>query len=115
HLRAMLASAGIVALLSFLGVAAILMAGPFAQDPPVTAGLLAFGIGGVCAMIGALGAGWGQVRVLAAAKDERARALGVVEEALARTSTLFALLPRLAVAGCVALITAHVLWSPAGF
>lgn len=115
HLQAMLASAGIVALLSFLAGAAILMAGPFAQDPPVRAGLLAFVIGGVCAIIGAVGAGWGQLRILAAAKEPTAPALGVVEGVLARTTNVFALLPRLAIAGCVALIAAYLVWAPAGF
>lgn len=115
HLQAVYACAGIVALLSILGVAALFMAGPLAQDPPITAGVLALLIGGICAIAGAVIAGWGQIRVLRAANSPQSDPVGVVEEILRRTRGSFAHLPRFALAGCVALLAAYTIWMPSGF
>lgn len=115
HLQAVYASAGIVALLTFLGVAAVLMAGPLASDPPVTAGILALLIGGVCAIVGAVAAGVGQLRVLGAVRNSDLPPMEAVESILERTRNTFSMLPRLALAGCVALIASYLIWLPAGF
>src|SRR5699024_1545832 len=98
-----------------LGVAAVLMAGPLAQDPPITAGILALLIGGVTAIAGAVAAGAGQVRVLrAAGASTGADALGAVTGILGSTRAVFTYLPRFAVAGCLALLVAYAIWMPAG-
>lgn len=115
HLHAVYACAGAVAVLSILGAAAVLMAGPLAQDPPVTAGVLALCIGGISALAGAVLAGLGQIRVLQAARAENAEPMVAVEGILEGTRNRFAYLPRFALAGCVALLAAYTLWLPAGF
>lgn len=91
------------------------MAGPLAKDPPITAGILALLIGGVCAAAGAVIAGVGQIRVLRAANSPTPHPLAVVEGILQRTRDGFAHLPRFALAGCVALLAAYAIWLPAGF
>src|SRR5690625_5047084 len=122
HLHALLVSAGAVAFVSVLGVAAVLLAGPFAQDPPVTAGVLALCIGGLTALAGAVIAGAGQIRVLSAAGrgDPAAPGSGHAEaentagEILGGTRRGFALLPRFALGGLAALVVAYAIWLPAG-
>lgn len=126
HLHALLVSAGAVAFVSVLGVAAVLLAGPFAQDPPVTAGVLALCVGGLTALAGAVIAGAGQLRVLSAAGRTTSAAGGsrsaetavgaetAVAEILATTRRGFALLPRFALGGLAALVVAYAIWLPAG-
>lgn len=114
HLQAVYACAGAVAVLCILGVAAVLMAGPLAQDPPITAGVLALCIGGVAAIAGAVLAGLGQIRVLRAAAGSAPDPTKIVSEILDRTRRGFIHLPRVAFAGCVALLAAYTLWLPAG-
>ncbi len=115
HLQALYASAGIIALLTVLGVAAVSLAGPLANDPPVTVGVIALLIGGACALAGAVIAGVGQIKVLGAAREQASEPLPIVEGILAGTSRAFALLPRLAIAGCVVLIATALIWIPGGF
>lgn len=115
HLQAVYASAGTVALLAVIGFAATTMAGTGAQDPPITAGVLALIIGGLCALGGAVIAGAGQLRVLSAARDPQAEPHSTVAGVLERTRAGFALLPRFAIAGCIALLAAHTIWLRAGF
>jgi len=107
HLQALYACAGLVLLLAVIGYAATAMAGPLAQDPPITAGVLALVIGGACALAGALAAGFGQVRVLAAARADHPDAMAAVTQRIEATRALFALLPRAAIAGAVALVAAY--------
>lgn len=114
HLQAVYACAGAVALVSLLGIASVLMAGPMASDPPITAGVLALCIGGVVAIAGALVAGVGQIQVLRGAGAGASTPSTEVADILARTRARFALLPRVALAGCVALLAAYTLWLPAG-
>lgn len=114
HLHAVFACAGAVVVLSVLGGAAILMAGPLAQDPPITAGILALCVGGLVAIAGAVAAGIGQLRVLQAARAGSAAPLQTVAEILAATRGVFNLLPRVAVAGCVALLAAYSIGLPGG-
>lgn len=116
HLQALYACAGVVALLTLIGGAALMLAGPLASDPTMTAGVLALLIGGITAIAGGVLAGHGQMQVFRAAADEVAtdEALAVVAGILARTRERFSLLPRFALAGCAALIVAYVIWSPAG-
>jgi len=90
------------------------MAGPLAHDPPVTAGILALCIGGVAAVAGAFLAGLGQIRVLREAGGSATEPTDVVSNILGRTRRAFSHLPRLALAGCVALLAAYTLWLPAG-
>lgn len=101
--------------MSILGAAAVLLAGPLAQDPPVTAGILALCIGGISALAGAVLAGLGQIRVLQAARSGSAEPLAAAGDILRSTRNRFAHLPRVALAGCVALLAAYTLWLPAGF
>lgn len=93
----------------------MLMAGPLAKDPPITAGILALLIGAACALAGAVVAGMGQIRVLRAASAPEARPMEAVETILGRTAATFAYLPRFALAGCVALLAAYTIWLPSGF
>lgn len=114
HLQAVYACAGAVAVLCILGVAAVLMAGPLAQDPPITAGILALCIGGVAAVAGAFLAGLGQIRVLREAGGSAPDPTYAVSQILGRTRRAFTHLPRVSLAGCVALLAAYTLWLPAG-
>lgn len=117
HLQALYAAAGIVALITLIAGAAVLMAGHLASDPTMTAGVLALLIGGITAIAACVLAVLGQLRVLRAAATEHtgAEALALVEGILAQTRGRFALLPRFALAGCAAVIVAYLIWAPAGF
>src|SRR5699024_5638772 len=79
-----------------------------------TAGILALCIGGVAAVAGAFLAGLGQIRVLREAGGSATEPTDVVSNILGRTRRAFSHLPRLALAGCVALLASYSFWLPAG-
>jgi len=112
HLHAVYACAGIVAFVAFLGVAAVLMAGHLAHDPPVTAGVITLLVAGGAALAGAVIAGIGQLKVLRAAGGDSP--LETVRTILYASQRAFIHLPRFALAGWAALLVAYAIWLPAG-
>lgn len=112
HLQAVYATAAIVALVAFLGGAAVAMAGPLAQDPPVTAGVFTLMVSGGATLVGMVVAGIGQLKVLRAAGGTTP--VDTVTGILQLTQRWFAHLPRFIGAGCVALALAYSIWLPAG-